>query len=108
MIYFKYKKFIQILKYIRKRNNLDHLEWDLDEKFGSYSKEVYSVLEARGGLRRQGISFHLIKDTSIIDSLILEYKEKCSAMYWEFVKWTIGTAIAVAGLYIAYLSFVKS
>lgn len=107
MIYFKYRKFIRIFKYIQKMNNLEHLDWQLEERFGVVSKEAFAILEARGGLHRQGIYSYWNRDNSIIESLITEYNEKCSSMFWEFVKWTIGTGIAIAGLYIAYLSFVK-
>lgn len=87
-------------------NNVEHLDWKLEEKYGPIAKEAISILRAKGGLNEFGL-FHESKNTSSLDALILEYEDKCSAMFWEFVKWTIGTAIAVAGLCIAYLSFVK-
>jgi hypothetical protein len=37
----------------------------------------------------------------------MEYEDKCSSLFWSFIKWTIGTGIAVAGLIITYLSFVQ-
>lgn len=106
MLYYKYRKFIKIYKTIKKMDNMEHLEWRLEEKYGSIAKEAISILKAKGGITEYGL-FHQGKDVGRIDALILEYEDKCSAMLWEFVKWTIGTVIAVAGLYIAYLSFVN-
>lgn len=106
MLYFKYKKFIKIYKTIKKMNNVEHLEWELEEKYGNIAKEAVSVLRAKGGITNIGL-FHQDKNVASIDALILELEDKCSAMFWEFLKWTIGTGIAIAGLYIAYLSFVK-
>lgn len=85
---------------------MEHFEWALEKKFGKISQEAISIMMAKGGIRECGL-FHKAKNESSIDALILEYEDKCSAMFWEFVKWTIGTMIAIAGLYIAYLSFVK-
>lgn len=106
MLYFKYKKFIKIYKTIKKMNNVEHLEWKLEDKYGDISKEAVSFLRAKGGLTNIGL-FHQGKDVANIDALIIELEDKCSGMFWEFVKWSIGTGIAIAGLYIAYLSFVK-
>lgn len=106
MLYFKYRKFIKIFKTIQNVNNLEHLEWKLEDKFGDSAKEAVSILRAKGGITPYGL-FQECKNTAIIDAAILEYKDKCSSMFWGFVKWTIGTVIAVAGLFIAYLSFIK-
>lgn len=106
MLYFKYRKFIKIFKHIKKMNNMEHFEWALEEKYGDIAQEAISILMAKGGITEYGL-FHKGKNESNIDALILEYEDKCSAIFWEFVKWTIGTVIAIAGLYIAYLSFVK-
>ena len=106
MLYFKYRKFIKIFKYIKKMNNIEHFEWTLKEKYGEIAQEAISILMAKGGITEYGL-FHKGRNESNIDALILEYEDKCSAIFWEFVKWTIGTVIAIAGLYIAYLSFVK-
>lgn len=84
---------------------MEHFEWALEEKYGEIAKEAISILWAKGGLTSCGL-FHRAKNESNIDALILEYEDKCSAMFWEFVKWTVGTIIAIAGLYIAYLSLV--
>ena len=106
MLYFKYRKFITIFKYIQKRNNLEHLEWDLEEKYGTDAKEAVSILRAKGGIIPCGI-FYETKNTARLDTIVLEYEDKCSSAFWGFVKWTIGTIIAIAGLIIAYLSFAK-
>jgi len=87
-------------------NNMEHFEWTLEEKYGEIAQEAISIMMAKGGITEYGL-FHKGKNESNIDALILEYEDKCSALFWEFVKWTIGTVIAIAGLYIAYLSFVK-
>lgn len=107
MLYFKYKKFIKIFKYIKKRGNIEHLDWILEEKYGKDAEEALSVLTAKGGITRHFMSSLYEPQSAKMNEIILEYEDKCSAMFWEFVKWTIGTVIAIAGLYIAYLSFVK-
>lgn len=84
---------------------MEHFEWALEEKYGEIAKEAISILWAKGGITSYGL-FHRDKNTSNIDALILEYEDKCSAMFWEFVKWTLGTMIAIVGLYFAYLSLV--
>ena len=85
---------------------MEHLEWTLEDKYGDIANEAVSLLRAKGGLTKYSI-FDECKNTAIIDAVILEYKDKCSSMFWGFLRWIIGTGIAVAGLYIAYLSFVK-
>mgnify|MGYP006908832195 CR=1 FL=1 len=106
LLYFKYRKFIKIFRYIKNMNNMEQLEWALERKYGKIANESISILKAKGGITEYGFC-HKGKNVSNIDALILEYEDKCSAMFWEFVKWTTGTIIAIAGLYIAYLSFVK-
>lgn len=106
MLYFKYKKFIKIFKTIKKANNLDHIEWRLEEKYGSISKEALSILRAKGVFVNVGM-FHENVNTAQMDAVILEYEDKCSSMFWSCVKWVIGTLLSVAGLIIAYLTFVK-
>lgn len=106
MLYFKYRKFITIFKYIQRRNSLEHFEWDLEDIYGPVSKEAVSILRAKGGIIPCGI-FNETKNKARLDTIILEYEDKCSTAFWGFVKWTIGTVIAIAGLFIAYLSFVK-
>ena len=106
MLYFKYKKFIKIFKTIQKANNTENLEWSLTNRYGAVAKEAISILEAKGGIQRHQMSFGFYKTTPKIDAIILEYKDKCSSMFWGCVKWVIGTIIAVIGLYFAYKSFV--
>ena len=106
MLFFKYKKFIKIFKTVKKMNNIEHLDWTLEEKYGSIAYEAISILRAKGVITEYGL-FNQSKNTPRLDALILEYEDKCSSLFWGFVKWSIGTIIAVASLYIAYLSFVK-
>ena len=106
MLYFKYKKFIKIFKTIKKTNNLDHIEWRLEEKHGSISKEALSILRAKGVFVNVGM-FHENVNTAQMDAVLLEYEDKCSSMFWSCVKWVIGTLLSVAGLIIAFLTFVK-
>ena len=106
MLYFKYKKFIKIFNSIQKMNNVERVDWILEEKYGPIAKEALSILRAKGGITQYSM-FYENKNSATIDAIILEYEDKCSAMYWEFWKWTIGTVIAIVGLYLAYLSFVK-
>lgn len=106
MQYFKYRKFIKIFNYIKKVNNLDHIEWQLEEKYGSIAKEALSILRAKGVFVNVGL-FHENVNNAKMDAIILEYEDRCSSMFWGFLKWTIGTVIAIAGLYIAYLTFTK-
>ena len=106
MLYFKYKRFIKIFKTIKKVKNTDRLEWRLEEKYGSISREAISILRAKNVFISVGI-FHENVDSSKSDAIILEYEDRCSSMFWGFMKWTIGTMIAIAGLYFAYLSLVK-
>lgn len=107
MLYFKYRKFLKIFRTVKKTNNVEHLDWKLEEKYGAIAKEAISILRVKRGLTEVGL-FHETKNITNIDALILEYEDKCSSMFWEFIKWTVGTVIAAAGLYIAYLSFIKS
>ena len=107
MLYCKYKNFIKIFKFIKDRGNTERLDWILEEKFGNIAEEALSILKSKGGVSQHMMSSFYETHSSRIDEIILEYEDKCSAMFWEFVKWAIGTVIAVAGLYIAYLSFVK-
>ena len=106
MLYFKYKKYIKIFKTIKKVNNLDHIEWRLEEKYGSTASEALSILRAKGALVNVGV-FHESANTARMDATISEYEDKCSSMFWVGFRWTIGTVIAIAGLVIAYLSFLK-
>lgn len=106
MLFFKYKKFIKIFKTVKKMNNIEHLDWTLEEKYGNIAYEAISILRAKGVITEYGL-FHQSKNSPRLDALILEYEDKCSSLFWGFVKWSIGTIIAVASLYIAYLSFVK-
>ncbi len=106
MQYFKYRKFISIFKYIQNRNSLKHFEWDLEERYGTIAKEAISILRAKGGIIPCGL-FREAKNNAKLDVIILEYEDKCSTSFWGFIKWTIGTIIATAGLYMAYLSIVK-
>lgn len=85
---------------------MEHLEWKLEDKYGDSAKEAISILRAKGGITQYSM-FDECKNTAKIDAIILEYTDKCSSMFWGFLKWTIGTGIAVAGLFITYLSFVK-
>lgn len=103
MLYFKYRKFVRIFDYVKRLNRMEHLDFILEQKFGKDAKEAISILKARGGLYMFNImSFSLAKDEAKIDAAILEYNEKSSAMFWGFVKWTIGTAIAIVGAWFAY------
>ena len=106
MLYFKYKKFIKIFKTVKMVNNLDHIDWRLEEKYGSISKEALSILRAKGVIVNIGM-FHEGVNSSQMDAVILEYEDKCSSMFWSCVKWVIGTILSVTGLVIAYLTFVK-
>lgn len=106
MLYFKYRKFIAIFKYIQKRKSLERIELDLENKYGTVANEALSILRAEGGIIPCGI-FNETKNRARLDAIVLEYEDKCSTAFWGFVKWTIGTLIAIAGLFITYLSFVK-
>ncbi len=106
MLYCKYRKFIKIFKTIQNANDLYHLDWKLEEKYGKNAQEAFSILRAKGGINQYNL-YNENKNTANIDTIILEYEDKCSSMLWGFLKWTIGTLIAIAGLIIAYLSFVK-
>ena len=48
MLYFKYRKFIKIFNIIREVNNLDHIEWRLEQKYGRIANEEVSILRAQG------------------------------------------------------------
>ena len=106
MLYFKYSKFIKIFKTIKKANNLDHIQWRLEEKYGNIANEALSILRAKGVFVNAGL-FHENVNNSMMDATILAYEDRCSSMFWGFLKWTIGTVIAIAGLYIAYLRLTK-
>ena len=106
MLYFKYRKFIKIFKTLKKVNNLDHIEWRLEEKYGSIANEALSILRAKSVFVNVGL-FHENVNYAKMDAIILEYEERCSSMFWGFLKWTIGTIIAIAGLCFAYLTFTK-
>ena len=106
MLYFKYRKFIKIFKTIRKVNNIDNLEWRLEQKYGSIANEAVSILRAKGVFVNVGV-FHENVNYAKMDAIILEYEDRCSSMFWGFLKWTIGTVIAIAGLCFAYLTFTK-
>ena len=106
MLYFKYRNFIKIFKAIKKDNNVDNIEWRLEDKYGSIANEALSILRAKGVFVNVGL-FHENVNNAKMDAIILEYEDRCSSMFWGFMKWTIGTVIAAAGVYIAYLSFIK-
>lgn len=106
MLYFKYRKFVKIFKTVKKVNNLDHIEWRLEEKYGSIANEALSTLRTKGVFVNVGL-FHENVNNAKMDTIILEYEERCSSMFWGFLKWTIGTIIAIAGLCLAYLTFTK-
>ena len=106
MLYFKYRKFIKIFKTIKKVNNIDHIQWRLEEKYGNIANEALSILRANGVFIDVGL-FHENVNNAKMDAIILEYEERCSSMFWGFLKWTIGTIIAIAGLCLAYLTFTK-
>lgn len=103
MLYFKYRKFLKIFRTVKKMNNVEHLDWKLEEKYGPIAKEAISILRAKGGLVPVGI-LHESKNTTSLDALILEYEDKCSSMLWGCIKWGIGTLIAGISLYFAYSS----
>jgi hypothetical protein len=48
MLYFKYRNFIKIFKTIKKVNNVDNIEWKLEDKYGSSANEALSILRAKG------------------------------------------------------------
>ena len=106
MLYFKYSKFIKIFKTIKKANTLDHIQWRLEEKYGNIANEALSILRAKGVFVNAGL-FHENVNNSMMDATILEHEDRRSSMFWGFLKWTIGTVIAIAGLYIAYLRLTK-
>ncbi len=106
MLYFKYRKFIKIFKTIKHVNNVDHIEWRLEDKYGSVASEALSILRAKGVLVNVGL-FHEKTNDAKMDAIILQYEDRCSSMFWGFLKWTIGTIIAIAGLYFAYLTLTK-
>ena len=106
MLYFKYRKFIKIFKTVKKVNNIDHIEWRLEEKYGNTANEALSILRAKGVFENVGF-FHENVNTAKMDAILLEYEDRCSSMFWGFFKWTIGTVIAIAGLWFAYLTFTK-
>ena len=56
ILYFKYKKFIKIFKYIKKRGNTERLDWILEEKYGADAEEALSLLMAKGGLTKHFMS----------------------------------------------------
>ena len=85
---------------------MEHLDWKLEDRYGNLGKEALSILRSKGGIIYYNI-FNECKNAAKIDDIILEYEYKCSSMFWGFLKWSIGTIIAVAGLAIAYLSFLK-
>ena len=70
MSYFKYRKFVKIFKVIKKVNNIDHIQWRLEEKYGSISREAISILRAKNVFISVGI-FHENVDSSKIDAIIL-------------------------------------
>ena len=69
-------------------------------------EEALSILKAKGAFVCIGV-LHEGIDSAKIDAIILEYEERCSSMFWGFVKWTIGTSLSIGGLVVAYMSFAK-
>ncbi len=103
MLYFRYKKFIDIFKIVKRTNNTEHIQWKLEEKYGNNAKDAISILKAKGVLTHVGL-FQESIDSSKMDSLILEYEEKRSSMFWSFTKWVLGTTLTILGLLIAFFS----
>ena len=104
MLYYKYKKFIKIFKIVKRANNTEHIQWKLEEKYGDVANEAISILKAKGVVGYVGLN-HEYVDSSKMDAVILEYKEKCSSKFWGCIKWVIGTLLTIAGLIIGFLSF---
>ena len=107
MLYFKYKKFIKIFKFVKRFKKLDNIEFKLEEKYGHDAEEALSILRAKGAFVCIGI-LHEGIDSAKIDAIILEYEERCSSMFWGFVKWAFATLLSIGGLVVTYLSFVKN
>ena len=106
MLYFKYKKFIKLFKIIKRKNDIEGIAFDLEEKYGKIAEEAISILRAKGGIVKAGYIFDRMNSDKM-DAIILEYEERCSSMFWGCVKWTIGTSLSVGGLVVAYMSFAK-
>lgn len=106
MLYFRYKKFVKIFKIVKKANNIEHIEWKLEEKYGNDAKDAISILRAEGAVGYVGL-YHECVNSVKMDTLILEYEAKCSSIFWGCVKWMIGTTLTVMGLLIAYSSLSK-
>lgn len=103
MLYFKYKKFVKIFKIVKKANNTERIQGQLVEKYGDIANEAVSILKAKGVVGYVGL-YHEHVDSSKMDAIILEYEARRSSIFWNFVKWMIGTILTVLGLIIAYLS----
>ena len=86
MLYFKYRKFVKIFKVIKKVNNIDHIQWRLEEKYGNIANEALSILRVKGVFVNVGL-FHENVNNSMMDAIILEYEDRCSSMFWGFLKW---------------------
>lgn len=106
MLYFKYKKFIKIFKFVKKLKELNHIDFELEEKYGHRAEEALSILKAKGGIVKAGYFYDRLNSDKM-DAIILEYEERCSSMFWGFVKWAIGTSLSIGGLVVAYMSFAK-
>lgn len=108
MLYFRYRRYIKVFKRIKNANNVNGIDIFPEDRFGKDVSDAISILKTNGGLYNYGLHSNLAKDGAKIDATILEYEEKCSRILWGIVKWAIGTAIAIAGLFFAYLSIKNS
>ena len=106
MLYFKYKKFIKLFKIIKRKNDIEGIAFDLEEKYGKIAEEAISILRAKGVIVNLSL-WHESLNSYKMDAIILEYEERCSSMFWGFVKWTIATLLSIGGLVVTYLSFAK-
>lgn len=108
MLYFRYRRYIKAFKRIKNANNVNGIDIFPEDRYGKDVSDAISILKANRGLYNYGLHSNLAKDDAKIDATILEYEEKCSRLVWAAVRWIIGTAIAIAGLYFAYLSIENS
>ncbi len=107
MLYLKYKKFIKLFKIIKKKNDIEGIAFDLEEKYGHRAEEALSILRAKNVIVKEGYFYDRLNSDKM-DAIILEYEERCSSMFWGFVKWTIATSLSIGGLVVTYLSFAKN
>lgn len=90
MRYLVYCKYIKVFRYIRDKEFYKGNR--LEELFGKRGEEAKSILESRGGIINCFPGWK--KNYALIDSVIIEYEDKKSQIFWS----AIGIVISLCTL----------